>query len=126
LPRDSAATVREVQFGTESDAMLLIEGCPYNKAVTVLVRGSNQMIVDEARRSLHDAICVVRNLIRDNRCVRVWCYCFVRCFFRCFVCHVASSRLKVYLRWQHCLRWWVRRDGVFDRRVERCRHPSGR
>ena len=27
------------------------------------------MIVDEAKRSLHDALCVVRNLIKDNRVV---------------------------------------------------------
>jgi T-complex protein 1 subunit epsilon len=27
------------------------------------------MIVDEAKRSIHDAICVVRNLIRDNKIV---------------------------------------------------------
>ena len=27
------------------------------------------MIIDEAKRSLHDAICVVRNLVRDNRIV---------------------------------------------------------
>lgn len=26
-------------------------------------------IIDEAKRALHDAICVVRNLIRDNRVV---------------------------------------------------------
>jgi len=26
-------------------------------------------IIDEAKRSLHDALCVVRNLIRDNRVV---------------------------------------------------------
>ena len=28
-----------------------------------------QMIVEEAKRSLHDAMCVVRNLIKDNRIV---------------------------------------------------------
>lgn len=28
-----------------------------------------QMIVDEAKRSLHDAMCVVRNLIKDKRIV---------------------------------------------------------
>merc|ERR1712038_1858232 len=33
------------------------------------VRGGNKMIVDEAKRSLHDAMCVVRNLIKDNRVV---------------------------------------------------------
>ena len=26
-------------------------------------------IIDEAKRALHDAICVVRNLVRDNRVV---------------------------------------------------------
>ena len=30
---------------------------------------NNNKIIDEAKRSLHDAICVVRNLIRDNRIV---------------------------------------------------------
>ena len=39
------------------------------RAVTVLVRGGNQMIVEETKRSLHDAMCVVRNLIRDSRIV---------------------------------------------------------
>jgi T-complex protein 1 subunit epsilon len=37
--------------------------------VTVLVRGGNHMVIDEATRSLHDAMCVTRNLIRDNRIV---------------------------------------------------------
>ena len=27
------------------------------------------MIIEEAKRSMHDALCVVRNLIRDNRVV---------------------------------------------------------
>lgn len=65
----SAGTVREVEFGTSNERMLLIEGCPNTRAVTVFVRGGNKMIVDEAKRSLHDAICVTRNLIRDNRIV---------------------------------------------------------
>merc|ERR1711976_566150 len=33
------------------------------------VRGGNKMIVDEAKRSIHDALCVVRNLVRDSRIV---------------------------------------------------------
>jgi T-complex protein 1 subunit epsilon len=65
----TAGTVRELDFGTTSDHMLVIEDCPNSGAVTVFVRGGNQMIVDEAKRSLHDAICVVRNLIKDNRIV---------------------------------------------------------
>jgi len=64
-----AGSVRELDFGTTKDKMLVIEGCPNTRAVTIFVRGGNKMIVDEAKRSLHDAICVTRNLIRDNRIV---------------------------------------------------------
>eukprot|EP00455_Lapot_gusevi_P030690 TRINITY_DN3304_c0_g1_i2.p1 TRINITY_DN3304_c0_g1~~TRINITY_DN3304_c0_g1_i2.p1 ORF type:complete len:542 (-),score=200.51 TRINITY_DN3304_c0_g1_i2:64-1689(-) len=65
----SAGLVREVAFGTTKDRMIVIEGCPNSRAVTVLVRGGNKMIVEEAKRALHDAMCVTRNLVRDNRIV---------------------------------------------------------
>ncbi|KAJ2924308.1 hypothetical protein H1R20_g12786, partial [Candolleomyces eurysporus] len=65
----SAGIVREVSFGTTRDKMLVIEGCPNTRVVTIFVRGSNKMIVDEAKRALHDAICAVRNLVVDNRIV---------------------------------------------------------
>ena len=65
----SAGIVRELTFGTTRDKMLVIEECANTRAVTVFVRGSNKMIIDEAKRSLHDALCVVRNLVRDNRIV---------------------------------------------------------
>ena len=64
-----AGVVREVSFGTTRDKMLVIEECANTRAVTVFVRGSNKMIIDEAKRALHDAICVVRNLVVDNRVV---------------------------------------------------------
>jgi T-complex protein 1 subunit epsilon len=64
-----AGLIREVGFGTTKDRMLVVEGCEKSKSVTVLVRGGNGMVIDEASRSLHDAMCVVRNLIRDNRIV---------------------------------------------------------
>lgn len=64
-----AGSVRELQFGTTKDRMLVIEECKNSKAVTIFVRGGNKMIIEEAKRSLHDAICVVRNLVRDNRIV---------------------------------------------------------
>lgn len=65
----SAGLVREVAFGTTKERMLVIEGCAKSQAVTVLVRGGNKMIVEEAKRSLHDAMCVARNLIKNNRVV---------------------------------------------------------
>lgn len=49
--------------------MLIVEDCKNCKAVTIFVRGGNKMIVDEACRSIHDATCVVRNLIKTNRIV---------------------------------------------------------
>lgn len=64
-----AGLVREVSFGTSRDRMLVIEDPVNTSAVTVLVRGGNKMIVEEAKRSLHDAMCVVRNLVKDNRVV---------------------------------------------------------
>lgn len=64
-----AKSVRELEFGTTRDRMLIIEETSNSKAVTCFIRGSNQMIVDEGVRALHDSICVVRNLIRDSRVV---------------------------------------------------------
>uniref|UniRef100_A0A131XXE5 T-complex protein 1 subunit epsilon n=1 Tax=Ixodes ricinus TaxID=34613 RepID=A0A131XXE5_IXORI len=65
----SAGVVRELSFGTTKDRMLVIEECPNSRAVTIFIRGGNKMIVDEAKRSLHDALCVIRNLVKDNRIV---------------------------------------------------------
>lgn len=44
--------------------MLVIEECSNSRAVTVLMRGGNRMIVDEAKRSVHDALCIVRSLVQ--------------------------------------------------------------
>ena len=50
-----------------------IIGCPEpaegSRTVSVLVRGSNQLILDEAERSLHDALCVVRSLVKKKALV---------------------------------------------------------
>lgn len=45
-----AGVVREVEFGTDNERMIIIEGCPNTRAVTLFVRGGNKMIVDEAKR----------------------------------------------------------------------------
>ncbi|KAI2498589.1 hypothetical protein MHU86_15879 [Fragilaria crotonensis] len=64
----TAGTVREISFGTgKKERMLVFEDCANSSAITVLVRGGNKMIVEEAKRSLHDAMCVVRNLMGLTR-----------------------------------------------------------
>jgi T-complex protein 1 subunit epsilon len=65
----TAGRVREMSFGTNKDHMLFVEDCANSKAVTIFVRGANKMIIEEIKRSLHDALCIVRNLVRDNRVV---------------------------------------------------------
>eukprot|EP01062_Namystynia_karyoxenos_P065981 TRINITY_DN60003_c0_g1_i1.p2 TRINITY_DN60003_c0_g1~~TRINITY_DN60003_c0_g1_i1.p2 ORF type:complete len:532 (+),score=242.33 TRINITY_DN60003_c0_g1_i1:108-1703(+) len=64
-----AGLVREVSFGTTKDRMLFVEDCSNSKAVTIFIRGGNKMLIEEAKRSIHDALCMARNLIRDNRVV---------------------------------------------------------
>jgi T-complex protein 1 subunit epsilon len=65
----NAGCIKEMSFGTTNDKVILIQGCANSKAVTVLVRGGSQTICDEANRSLHDALCVVRNMIKNNNVV---------------------------------------------------------
>merc|ERR1711983_452168 len=65
----SAGLVKEMSFGTTKDRMLVIEECKNSKAVTIFLRGGTKMIIEEAKRSMHDALCVVGNLVRDNRVV---------------------------------------------------------
>jgi T-complex protein 1 subunit epsilon len=64
-----AGLIKEMSFGTSNDRVILIQDCHNSKAITVLIRGGSRVICDEARRCLHDAICVVRNMIRNNNVV---------------------------------------------------------
>lgn len=60
-----AGCIKEISFGTSNDKVILIEDCSISKAVTILVRGGSRTICDEARRCIHDALCVVRNMIKN-------------------------------------------------------------
>ena len=62
-----AALVEERKIG--DDKMTFIEGCKHPKAVTILIRGGTQRIVDEAERSIHDALCVVRDVVEEPKIV---------------------------------------------------------
>jgi chaperonin GroEL (HSP60 family) len=57
----SAALVEERKI--ETDKWVFIEGCKDPKAVSILVRGGSQRVVDEAERSLHDALMVVKDVL---------------------------------------------------------------
>ena len=57
-----AELVEERKIG--NDKMVFVEGCKNPKAVTILVRGASDMILDEIERSLKDALNVLRNIMR--------------------------------------------------------------
>ena len=57
----SAQLVEERKI--EQDKWVFVEGCKNPKAVTILVRGGSQRVVDEAERSIHDAIMVVKDVL---------------------------------------------------------------
>jgi thermosome len=58
-----AELVEERKVG--NDKMVFIEGCKNPKAVTILVRGASDMVLDEIERSLKDALNVLRNVMRS-------------------------------------------------------------
>jgi thermosome len=62
-----AALVEERRIG--DDKMTFIEGCKNPKAVTILIRGGTERLNAEAERSIHDALCVTRDLIMEPRIV---------------------------------------------------------
>ena len=47
----------------ESDKWVFVEECKNPKSVTILVRGGSQKVIDEAERSIHDAIMSVKDVI---------------------------------------------------------------
>jgi thermosome len=56
-----AAIVEERKI--EEDRWVFIEGCKNPKAVTLLIRGGTQRIVDEGERSVHDALMVTKDVM---------------------------------------------------------------
>ena len=62
-----AKRVEEVKIG--DDKLIYIRDCKNPKAVTIVIRGASNHVIDEAERSLHDGLCVVRNAIEDGKIV---------------------------------------------------------
>jgi len=63
----SAALVEERKVA--GDEMMFIEGCKDPKAVSLLVRGGTEHVVDEVERAVHDGISVVAAAIEDGKIV---------------------------------------------------------
>ena len=62
-----AGLVEEVKIG--EDKIVYVRDCKNPKAVSIVIRGGSEHVVDEAERALHDALCVVRDVIEDGKYV---------------------------------------------------------
>jgi len=62
-----AGLVEERKIG--DDKITFIEECKDPRSVTVLIRGGTERIVDEAERSIHDALCVARDVVQEPKIV---------------------------------------------------------
>ncbi len=67
---DKLGTAETVYEDSDTKTIRVV-GCPTNgvNTVSILVRGSNKLIADEAERSLHDALCAVRCLVKKRAVV---------------------------------------------------------
>jgi len=62
-----AKLVEERRVGEEK--MVFVEGCENPKAITILIRGGTKRLVDEAERSIKDALNVVKDVIIEPKIV---------------------------------------------------------
>jgi len=62
-----AELVEERKIG--DDKMTFIEGCKNPRSVAILIRGGTERIVEEAERSIHDALCVARDVVQEPKIV---------------------------------------------------------
>uniref|UniRef100_A0A7S0LGV3 CCT-beta n=1 Tax=Coccolithus braarudii TaxID=221442 RepID=A0A7S0LGV3_9EUKA len=56
--------IEEVMIG--EDKLVRFSGCPNSQASSIVIRGANTHVVDEAQRSLHDALCVLSQTVRNT------------------------------------------------------------
>ena len=49
--------------------MTFVEGCKNPRSVAILIRGADKRFLDEAERSVHDALCVVRDVVQEPKIV---------------------------------------------------------
>jgi T-complex protein 1 subunit beta len=59
--------IEEIMIG--EDRLIRFSGCKVNEACTIVLRGASSHILDEAERSLHDALCVLVQTVKNSRVI---------------------------------------------------------
>merc|ERR1711916_70684 len=61
------ALIDEIMIG--EDRLIRFSGCKSGDACTVVLRGASSHLLDEAERSLHDALCVLTETVKETRVI---------------------------------------------------------
>ena len=59
--------IEEVVIG--EDRLIQFKGCAGGAACTIVLRGASMHLLDEAERSIHDALCVLKTVVKDTRAI---------------------------------------------------------
>lgn len=59
--------IDEIMVG--EDKLIRFSGCKSGTACTIILRGASSHLLDEAERSLHDALCVLTETVKETRVV---------------------------------------------------------
>jgi len=62
-----AKLIEEIMIG--EDRLIKFSGVELGEACTIVLRGASSHLLEEAERSLHDALCVLTQTVKDRRCV---------------------------------------------------------
>lgn len=63
----TCSLIEEIMIG--EDKVLKFSGCAAGEACSIVLRGSGSHILDEAERSLHDALCVLVAAVKSHKVV---------------------------------------------------------
>ena len=59
--------IDEIMVG--EDRLIRFSGCKSGRACSLILRGASQHLLDEAERSMHDALCVLSETVKETRVV---------------------------------------------------------
>merc|ERR1711871_260007 len=59
--------LEEIMIGEEK--VIRFSGVPVGEACTIVLRGATEQVLEEADRSIHDALCVLMTTVKENRTV---------------------------------------------------------
>ncbi len=68
-PADLGTAGRVEEKKLSGQEMIYVSGCRNPKAVSIIIRGGSEHVIDELERGMHDALMVVSDVVRDRKIV---------------------------------------------------------